>query len=137
MSDPHHADEFLARIFAYLLRAAHDPAKINRKSREMGAIVTAWRMLSVMAPGLLPFGAEQFQRYLLTKGARAIAGAIFSWTQSRQGRHPGPWFPPENPTNDDRRLLDRYNEMLEASVKAMATVNMREMQRYLMANVRD
>jgi hypothetical protein len=126
MSDPHHAGEFLARIFAFMLRAANDPAIINRTSREMGTIVTAWRILRVMAPGLLPFGAEQFQRSLLTKGARATADAIISWAQS----------PPADVTSLEfaayqNRLLDQYNAMM--NMRAMA--NSREMQKSLIDNM--
>jgi hypothetical protein len=126
MSRTDHAGEILARIFAYLLRAANDPAIINRKSREMGAIVTAWRILNVMAPRLLPFGAEQFQIYLLTKGARATADAIISWAQS----------PPADVTSLEfaayqNRSLDQYNAMM--NMRAMA--NSREMQKSLIDNM--
>jgi hypothetical protein len=136
MSATDHADELLARIFAYMVRAAHNPAMINRAPREMGAIVTAWRILRVMAPGLLPFGAEQFQRYLLTKGAEATAGAIISWTQSRQGQLSEPAMPPANATESEllayKQSFDRYSKMIE--MMARITANRREMQKAVVGN---
>jgi hypothetical protein len=133
MSATDHADQLLARIYAYMVRAGND---INRTSREMDAVVTAWRLVNVMVPGFLPFGAEQFQRYLRTKGAEATADAIISWAQSRQRQLSEPAMPPANATENEllayQQSLDRYNRMMEIMFKL--AVNKREMQKAQIGN---
>ncbi len=96
MSDADHTDELLARIYAYMVRAVNDPRTINRKPGEMGAILTSWRLVSVTAPGLLPFGVEQLQRLLLMEGAKETAREIISWAKlaahHRAPRKSNSWF---------------------------------------------
>ena len=96
MSDTDHADELLARIYAYMVRAVNDPKVVNRTPGEMGAILAAWRLVSVTVPDLLPFGAEQLRRHLLMEGAKETAREIVSWAHltayHRPPRMNNSWF---------------------------------------------
>lgn len=143
MSEHDPSDELINRIFSYMARAAKDPGIVNRQPGEFDAIVSAWRLLSISVPGLLPFGAEEFQRYVITNGTKAAAEAFLA-SANKRVRPVGPLSnsrpssPPANASATQmaqfNKSLAKYNRMFEMMSKIMQ--NQHEMKKSIIGNLR-